>query len=80
KIGFKTFNYNPNNVLSDYVIYNCGTLEIGEYYHNFLDYVGTRAKLYLPFIGFVNVNPEWFIGGRLQVKYHFNVIDGSCIA
>ena len=80
KIGFKTFNYNPNKVLSDYVIYNCGTLEIGEYYHNFLDYVGTRAKLYLPFIGFVNVNPEWFIGGRLQVKYHFNVIDGSCIA
>lgn len=80
KIGFKTFNYNPNKVLSDYVSFNCGVLEIGEYYHNFLDYVGTRAKLYLPFVGFVNVNPEWFIGGRLQVLYHFNVIDGSCIA
>ena len=80
KIGFKTFNYNPNKVTSDYVSFNCGILEIGEYYHNFLDYVGTRAKLYLPFVGFVNVNPEWFIGGRLQVLYHFNVIDGSCIA
>lgn len=80
KIGFKTFNYNPNKVLTDYVSFNCGVLEIGEYYHNFLDYVGTRAKLYLPFVGFVNVNPEWFIGGRLQVLYHFNVIDGSCIA
>ena len=80
KIGFKTFNYNPNKVTSDYVAFNCGVLEIGEYYHNFLDYVGTRAKLYLPFVGFVNVNPEWFIGGRLQVLYHFNVIDGSCIA
>lgn len=80
KIGFKTFNYNPHKVLSDYVAFNCGVLEIGEYYHNFLDYVGTRAKLYLPFVGFVNVNPEWFIGGRLQVLYHFNVIDGSCIA
>lgn len=80
KIGFKTFNYNPHKVLSDYVAFNCGILEIGEYYHNFLDYVGTRAKLYLPFVGFVNVNPEWFIGGRLQVLYHFNVIDGSCIA
>ena len=80
KIGFKTFNYNPNKVTSDYVSFNCGVLEIGEYYHNFLDYVGTRAKLYLPFVGFVDVNPEWFIGGRLQVLYHFNVIDGSCIA
>lgn len=80
KIGFKTFNYNPHKVTSDYVSFNCGVLEIGEYYHNFLDYVGTRAKLYLPFVGFVNVNPEWFIGGRLQVLYHFNVIDGSCIA
>lgn len=80
KVGFKTFDYNPARVTSDYVEFNCGSLEIPEYYQNYLDYEGTRAKLYLPFVGFVDVKPEWFQAGRLGVIYHFNVIDGSCIA
>lgn len=80
KVGFKTFNYNPARVTSDYVAFDCGSLEIAEYYQNFLDYEGTRAKLYLPFVGFVDVKPEWFQSGKLGVTYHFNVIDGSCIA
>ena len=80
KVGFKTFSYNPKKVTSDYVEFNCGSLSIPEYYQNFLDYAGTRAKLYLPFIGFVDVKPEWFQSGKLQIIYHFNIIDGSCIA
>lgn len=80
KVGFKTFNYSPAKVTSDYVEFDCGTLEIAEYYQNFLDYEGTKAKLYLPFIGFVDIKPEWFQSGKLGVTYHFNIIDGSCIA
>lgn len=80
KVGFKVFSYNPKKVTSDYVEFDCGSLSIPEYYQNFLDYAGTRAKLYLPFIGFVDVKPEWFQSGKLQIIYHFNIIDGSCIA
>ena len=80
KVGFKTFNYNPAKVMSDYVTVNCGTLNIKEYYQNFLDYVGTKAKLYLPFVGFVDVKNEWFQDGFLKVEYHYNVIDGSFMA
>lgn len=80
KVGFKTFEYNPKKVIRDYVEFDCGSLSIPEYYQNFLDYMGTRAKLYCPFIGFVDVKPEWFQSGVLQLIYHFNVIDGSCIA
>lgn len=80
KVGFKTFNYTPAKVTSDYVEFDCGSLQIAEYYQNFLDYEGTRAKLYLPFIGFVDIKPEWFQSGSLGVTYHFNIIDGSCIA
>lgn len=80
KVGFKTFDYTPAKVTSDYVAFDCGSLEIAEYYQNFLDYEGTRAKLYLPFVGFVDVKPEWFQSGKLGVTYHFNIIDGSCIA
>lgn len=80
KVGFKTFNYSPAKVTSDYVAFDCGSLEIAEYYQNFLDYEGTKAKLYLPFIGFVDIKPEWFQSGKLGVTYHFNIIDGSCMA
>lgn len=80
KVGFKTFEYDPKKVVRDYVEFDCGSLSIPEYYQNFLDYYGTRAKLYCPFIGFVDVKPEWFQSGVLQLIYHFNVIDGSCIA
>ena len=80
KVGYKTFNYNPSKVTSDYVEFDCGTLQIAEYYQNFLDYEGTRAKLYAPFIGFVDIKPEWFQSGSLGLVYHFNIIDGSCIA
>lgn len=80
KVGFKSFNYTPAKVTSDYVAFDCGTLEIAEYYQNFLDYEGTKAKLYLPFVGFVDIKPEWFQSGKLGVTYHFNIIDGSCIA
>lgn len=80
KVGFKNFNFNPAKVTSDYVVFDCGSLEIAEYYQNFLDYEGTKAKLYLPFIGFVDIKPEWFQSGKLGVTYHFNIIDGSCIA
>lgn len=80
KVGFKTFNYSPAKVTNDYVTVDCGTLEIAEYYQNFLDYVGTKAKLFLPFVGFVDIKNEWFQSGRLHVVYHYNVIDGSFMA
>lgn len=77
KIGFKQFNQIAQRITSDYVDFDCGTLNIKEYYGNFIDYVGTRASLYLPFIGFVPIKNEYFQSGALSVKYRFNIIDGS---
>ena len=80
KVGFKTFEYNPAKVTSDYVRIDCGYLSIKEYYKNFLDYKGTRAKLFLPFVGFVDLKNEWFQDGKIHVVYNYNVIDGSFMA
>lgn len=80
KIGFKQFPQSAMRVKSDYVDFNCGTLNLKEYYGNFIDYVGTRASLYLPFIGFVPIKNEYFQDGELTVKYRFNIIDGSFMA
>lgn len=80
KIGFKSFTPTAPKSTTDYVDFDCGTLNIKEYYTNFIDYVGTRAKLYLPFVGFVPIENEFFQNGLLQVIYRFNIIDGSFMA
>lgn len=77
KIGFKSFDQKAQRVTSDYVDFDCGSLNIKEYYGNFIDYIGTRASLYLPFVGFVPIKNEYWQSGTLSVKYRFNVIDGS---
>lgn len=78
KVGFRTFSPSAGNVTSDYVDFDCGSLNVNEYYANFLDYAPyTSAKLFLPFVGFVDMLPEFWQSGTLNIKYRFNVIDGS---
>lgn len=76
KVGYKSLSQCCLKASSDYVDVDCGNISITEYYNNFIDYI-TTAKLYLPFIGFVPVKPEFFQNGNLAVKYRFNIVDGS---
>ena len=75
-VGPKTLNTVADRIYTDYVDVSCGSINIAEFYDNFADML-TTAKLYLPFIGFVPVRPEWWQGNTLAVDYKFNVIDGS---
>lgn len=76
KVGSRTLTTTAPRATSDYVDVSCGSISVGEFYSNFADYIST-AKLYLPFVGFVPVRPEWFQNATLAVDYRFNVIDGS---
>ena len=81
KVGFKTFTPSAGIVTSDYVDFDCGSLNIAEYYANFIDYAPyTTAKLFLPFVGFVEVLPEFWQAGTINITYRFNIIDGSFMA
>lgn len=81
KVGFRTFSQTAPKVNSDYIDFDCGSLNVGEYYANYIDYAPfTSAKLFLPFVGFVDMLPEYWQSGTLSVTYRFNVIDGSFVA
>lgn len=81
KVAYKSFTQTATKVTSDYVDIDCGSLNVGEYYANFMDYGQfTTAKLYLPFVGFVPIQPEYWQSGVLSVTYRFNIIDGSFVA
>lgn len=77
KVGYRQFNdLQLAKATTDYVEIDCGSLSIGEYWANFLDYSCT-VKMFLPFVGFVPIENEYWNGGTIKVIYHFNIIDGS---
>lgn len=81
KVGTRTLTGILARKISDDVIeFDCGTIHVDEFYTNFIDYRGTRCRIYLPFHGMVDIKPEYWQSADLQVKYLFNVIDGSFIA
>ena len=77
KVGFRDTTISVPVVTSDYIDATCGSLNIAEWFSGFQDFLFTTSKLYLPFIGFVEVKPEYWQAGTIKVDYKFNVIDGS---
>lgn len=80
KVGFRDTGISVPVVTSDYCNISCGSLNIAEYFGGFADYMATRSKIYLPFIGFVDTKPEYWQSGTISVDYKFNIIDGSFMA
>ncbi|MBR5279490.1 MAG: hypothetical protein IKU26_00785 [Clostridia bacterium] len=81
KVGTRTLTGILARPISDDIVeFDCGTVHIDEYYTNFVDYTGTRCRVYIPFHGFVEIKPEYWQSADLNLKYRFNVIDGSFIA
>lgn len=55
-----------------------GSLVIPEYYHSFLDYAPyTKLTIFLPFIGFKEIDTNLFMGKTLTVYYIFDFITGA---
>lgn len=60
---------------------DCGSLVVPEYYGNYLDYSPyTKAHIYLPFVGIVELNCDDIIGHGVNVTYRIDAYNGSCIA
>lgn len=79
KVGALSTDISAGVISSDYVEVDCGALSIPEQFQNFLDYM-VSCKIYMPFVGFVDIKPELWNGGTIGLKYRFNVIDGSFMA
>lgn len=66
---------------SQYQVVNCGKLTIEEEYCNFCDYGAfTKIKLWLPFIGIVDMNTDDTIGATLEIRYNCDCFTGECMA
>ena len=80
KSGFLDSGIN-SAVISRYTEIDCGTLGIPEYYGNYLDYSPySKAHVYLPFIGVVELNVDDIVGHAVNITYRIDEYNGSCIA
>lgn len=81
KAGYFDSNVPSAVVGNRYIKINCGSIVVEEYYHNYLDYSPyTKCFIYLPFIGIVPVSANDIIGNAVNIKYHVDLYNGSCIA
>ena len=63
------------------IVVDCGSVEIPEQYHSLLDYSPfSRLTIYLPFIGFQELDDKLVVGHTLKVQYVVDVLSGRCLA
>lgn len=77
KCGARELDIAVPTCASDYIDFDCGTISTALQYQNFMDLQGVRCRLFLPFVGFTEIEPEYWNGGTVGVKYRFNIVDGS---
>lgn len=68
-------------VVSQYYQRDCGTLHVDTYWDSALDFNSyTKVKLYLPYYGFIDLNPDDAMGADVTVKYNIDLLTGDAIA
>lgn len=60
---------------------DCGTLDVSEYWGNCLDYNPyTKITIFLPFIGYIDIDADDVMGKTVGVKYKVDIATGACVA
>jgi hypothetical protein len=81
KGGAYDFGEQAPYVKEHVIIIDCGSVEIPEQYHSLLDYSPfSRLTIYLPFIGFQELDDKLVVGHTLKVQYVVDVLSGRCLA
>ena len=80
-IGSVTTSISMPPVVSQWYEFDCGTININEYWGSALDYApNTKVSLFLPFIGSVTLNTDEVMGKRLGIRYRIDLLSGQCVA
>ena len=79
-VGYLDSGVSSNTVGAQYTDVNCGSVKVSEQFGNVFDYTDTNVRLYLPFIGIVDLDTSDVMRGTVSVVYHVDVITGACLA
>lgn len=81
KVGYLDSGVNSKFVSNQYTKIDCGTVNLQEYFGNVFDYSPyTSIELYLPCIGFVQLDVGNVMRSSINITYTVDVLTGACIA
>lgn len=81
KVGYLDSGVSSNFVSNQYTKIDCGTVNLQEYFGNVFDYSPyTNVELYLPCIGFVQLDVSNVMRSSINIAYTVDVLTGACIA
>ena len=71
---------NGDKVINNFTKQNIGSITINEKYNNFLDYAPyTNVIIYLPYVGFKELDTNLVMGKTLSISYTVDIITGGCL-
>lgn len=80
-LGNVSTGVNGEKISNNFAKQTIGSILINEHYHNFLDYTPyTNVILYLPYIGFKELDTTLVMNKTIQVIYTVDSITGGCLA
>ena len=81
KVGYLDSGVSSNFVSNQYTKIDCGTVNLQEYFGNVFDYAPyTTIELYLPCIGFVQLDVANVMRSSINITYTVDVLTGACLA
>lgn len=79
-LGNVATGVNGEKISNNFAKQIIGSIAITEHYHNFLDYAPyTNVILYLPYIGFKELDTTLVMNKTIQVIYTVDAITGGCL-
>lgn len=57
-----------------------GIIDVPRYFNDYRDFTETQVSVYLPFIGFMDLDSRDVIGCKITLEYYMDVITGTCVA
>lgn len=78
KVGYLDSGVSALTVPTQYSSMDCGSVNLQEYFGNVFDYSPyTRVYIYLPFIGFKELDVSQVMRSKIGVKYHGDAYTGT---
>mgnify|MGYP006967127263 CR=1 FL=1 len=80
-VGYLDSGVSSLTVPTQYSTVDCGSVDLSEYFGNVFDYSPyTRVFIFLPFIGFKELDVSQVMRSRIGVRYTGDAFTGACLA
>lgn len=80
-LGNVESNVSAPKITEQFIDFDCGTITLNGYYGSFLDYPPyTKISIFLPFIGYKQLNVDEVMNSTIHLVYRVDVYTGACIA